>query len=298
MKNFIVLILSFIFTLPVKAADIFSLGGQYPNFFAILGPIQSGDYNRLVTMTNHFPYGSVVLFLNSQGGVAYEGMAMGEYVHSKGFVTVVTPVDECYSSCAIIWAGGKQKIASFPDSKIGFHALYDGNTGEQVGAPNAQLGAILGRWGYSDRAIVFMTDKGPQELNLLDANKAYKYNIIYTDFANLVIPSVNQTRYSLTPYDVVSGFYYALSIADGDLAAAYVIPEKRGVGPFNQSNIYRFYSSLRKPMTVHSITQLNSTQFKVNYSFIKTTSVCNGNATVTITNRNGYYLIQSIKANC
>lgn len=284
----------------IKAADIFSFAPEYHNIFAILGPITNGDYEKLVSLTNHLPYGQAVIFLNSPGGVAYEGIAIGEYVRNKGFTTAVAPIDECDSSCAIIWAAGKYKSASFPGSKIGFHALYNPITFEQSGRGNAKLGAVLGRWGYSDSAIEFMTEKGHDTVNYLDKNKAYLYNIDYLDMSeqNSYQLDSSRTRYTLSAYDVVSGFYSALSNADGDLAAAYVIPEKRGIGPFNQLNIYKFYSSLKQPLVVHNITQVNESQFRVNYSFVKTKSQCNGNALVTVKNRNGYYLIQSIKANC
>jgi periplasmic protein-like protein len=284
----------------IKAADIFSFAPEYHNIFAILGPITNGDYEKLVSLTNHLPYGQAVIFLNSPGGVAYEGIAIGEYVRNKGFTTAVAPIDECDSSCAIIWAAGKYKSASFPGSKIGFHALYNPITFEQSGKGNAKLGAVLGRWGYSDSAIEFMTEKGHDTVNYLDKNKAYLYNIDYLDMSEQHSYQLDssRTRYTLSAYDVVSGFYSALSNADGDLAAAYVIPEKRGIGPFNQLNIYKFYSSLKQPLVVHNITQVNESQFRVNYSFVKTKSQCNGNALVTVKNRNGYYLIQSIKANC
>lgn len=300
MKNIKLLFLGLItfISSSIKAADIFSFAPYYHNIFAILGPITNGDYNKLVSLTNHLPYGQAVIFLNSQGGMAYEGIAIGEYIRSKGFTTAVAPIDECYSSCAIIWASGKYKYASFPGSVIGFHALYNGLTGEQTGYANAKLGAVLGRWGYSDSAIEFMTYKKPSEFNYLNKINANIYNIDYTEYSAQNLPNSNSTKYSLSAYDVVSGFYSALSNADGDLAAAYVIPEKRGVGPFNQLNIYRFYSSLKRPLIVHNITQVNESQFKVNYSFVKTKSQCNGNALVTVQNRKGYYLIQSIKANC
>ncbi|OOF88140.1 hypothetical protein [Rodentibacter ratti] len=283
----------------VKAAEIFPLPTKYPNFFAILGPITQGDYKRLVHLTNHIPYGEATIFLNSDGGNAYEGIYIGEYVNKKGFTTVVTPIDKCYSACAVIWAAGKNKVAYLPGAIIGFHAAFDRRTREQIGSTNAILGSKLGSWGYSDSAIAFMTDAKPASFNYLNRENAYMYGIQYINGLEIDTYSIqDETRYTLAPYDVVSGFYNALSNADGDLAAAYVIPEKRGIGPFNQTNIYRFYSSMKRPLKVHNITQINESQFRVSYSFTKTKTQCNGISTVTLINRDGYYLIQSIKANC
>lgn len=283
----------------VNAASIYSIA---PHTIALVGPITQGDFNKIRQLTYDIPAGQGILILNSQGGVAYEGISIGEYVRSSGISTAVLPNDECYSSCAIIWAAGKDKYASLPNSIIGFHAIYDGYTREQSGFANAKLGAVLGRWGYTDSAIEFMTFAKPSQFNYLTYNTAYKYNIQYTDIESLInskpVTRNNNTQYTQTPYDVVNGFYQALSIADGDLAAAYVIPEKRGVGPFNQTNIYHFYSSLRIPLKVQNIIQVNHDKFEVNYTYTATKTQCNGKATITLENHNGYYLIKSIKANC
>ena len=76
-----------------------------------------------------------------------------------------------------------------------------------------------------------MTEKGHDTVNYLDKNKAYLYNIDYLDMSeqNSYQLDSSRTRYTLSAYDVVSGFYSALSNADGDLAAAYVIPRKNVV---------------------------------------------------------------------
>lgn len=298
MRKIILVILTLGFCLianVAKSAQIYHLGN---NVFTLLGPIVSGDYQRFEQLVRNIPYGNGGIFLNSQGGAAYEGIWIGELVRKKGFATVVVAGNECYSACAIIWAAGQPKMADLPQSIIGFHGIYNGYTGEQSGSGNAKLGAVLGRWGYSDMAIEFMTDRRPSEFNYLTGQTAYNYGISYVPFSQNNTFQRPQTSYNLSPYDVVYGFYSALSVADGDLAAAYVIPEKRGIGPFNQSNIYRFYSSLRQPLQIQSIIQINNNQFNVNYSFVAGRNQCNGRALVTLANRNGYYLIQSIKANC
>ena len=301
-KRILITLLLIIVSIYTRAADIIHIGN---NVFTFRGPIISGDYDRLFRLTNHIPKQNVVLLLNSQGGAAYEGINIGEYIRNRQFSTIVLPNDECYSACAIIWAAGNIKVASFPRSIIGFHAIYNGFTGQETGYANAKLGAVLSRWGYSDRAIEFMTIAGPKEFSYLNYQNARVYNIQYMNYEEFIKRFVDNledlsidTSYTMSAYDVVANFYHALSIADGDLAAAYVIPEKRGIGPFNQISIYNFYSKLRKPLKVHNIEKLNDFQFKVKYTFTATKTQCNGIATVTTVQRNGYYLIKSIKANC
>lgn len=43
------------------------------------------------------------------------------------------------------------------------------------------------------------------------------------------------------PVNTAKAFYIALSRADGSSAAAFVVPEKRGIGPFNPGNIAQFF---------------------------------------------------------
>lgn len=297
MKKLLCLFWGLITTHAVHSAEISHINYDGMNGIVIAGPIISGDARKFKEIARRITDGKAVVFLNSQGGAAYEAIDIGEYINKTNFVTVVVPSDECYSACAIIWSSSNNKVANLPYSIIGYHALYNGYTGEQIGYANAKLGAVLSRWGYSDRAIEFMTFASPKEFNYLTRNNAARYGINYNelDFSR---SNSNHTHYEQTAYDVVAGFYNALSVADGDLAAAYVIPEKRGIGPFNQKNIFKFYSSLRIPLKVQSIKQISNNQFKVNYTFTATKTQCKGIATVNIVNRNGYYLIQSIKANC
>lgn len=297
MKKLLFLFWGLITTQAVHSAEISYINYDGMNGIVIAGPIISGDARKFKEIARRITDGKAVVFLNSQGGAAYEAIDIGEYINKTNFVTVVAPNDECYSACAIIWSSGNNKVANLPYSIIGYHALYHGYTGEQIGYANAKLGAVLSRWGYSDRAIEFMTFASPKEFNYLTRNNAARYGINYNelDFSK---SNSNHTQYEQTAYDVVAGFYNALSVADGDLAAAYVIPEKRGIGPFNQKNIFKFYSSLRIPLKVQSIKQINNNQFTVNYTFTATKAQCKAIATVNVVNRNGYYLIQSIKANC
>ncbi|THA09507.1 hypothetical protein, partial [Rodentibacter pneumotropicus] len=186
LKNIIFTSASALFSFSTNAANIYSPDGYQ---VVIAGPITQGDFDKVRYVSRNFNYGQGLFLLNSQGGAAYEGMSIGEYINKKGFATAVLPYSECYSSCAIIWAAGAEKYAQLPGSVIGFHAIYNGYTGQQTGFANAKLGAVLGRWGYSDNAIEFMTIASPSQFSYLNSNTAYQYNIQYID-----LKSLNQTR--------------------------------------------------------------------------------------------------------
>ncbi|WP_315730381.1 MULTISPECIES: toll/interleukin-1 receptor domain-containing protein [unclassified Bradyrhizobium] len=101
------------------------------------------------------------------------------------------------------------------------------------------------------------------------------------------------------PVGAVRAFYQALSRADGEAAQMFVVPEKRGLGPFNQANIRQFYSSLPQPMEIRSVELASKDAVNVEYRFVRPdNSECHGRATVDTTFSGGKTLIRRIAANC
>jgi TIR domain len=104
---------------------------------------------------------------------------------------------------------------------------------------------------------------------------------------------------SYDPVGAVKAFYLALARADGDAAQLFVVPEKRGIGPFNRVNIKQFYSSLPKPMQIIGVELVSNDVVKVKYHFARPNgSQCSGNATVNTIFSAGRTLIQRISAAC
>jgi Caspase domain len=101
------------------------------------------------------------------------------------------------------------------------------------------------------------------------------------------------------PASIVRAFYMALSAADGNAAAALVVPEKRGNGPFNETSIAQFYAGLREPLKILSVDRAGDDLVNVKYRFTRPNgSACLGDAKVTTVFANGKTLIKGIAANC
>jgi hypothetical protein len=96
--------------------------------------------------------------------------------------------------------------------------------------------------------------------------------------------------------ETVSAFYQALGNADGNQAASLVIPEKRGSGVFNASQISKYYGSLSKPLQLIGVVALGDNKYQADYGYGAGSHTCRGSAVVTIVQRDGRPLIQSIKA--
>jgi hypothetical protein len=95
----------------------------------------------------------------------------------------------------------------------------------------------------------------------------------------------------------VESFYRFLEIGDGASAALNVVPEKRKKGPFSAEALSSFYGNLKRPLTLHGVTQLAENRFQVRYSFeTRQGKVCKGSSIVTTTQVGDLNLISSIKS--
>ena len=61
--------------------------------------------------------------LNSPGGSVEDALAIGQLIHQKGFSTSVASGALCASSCPLLLAAGKKRLAS-AKSAIGVHQIY------------------------------------------------------------------------------------------------------------------------------------------------------------------------------
>jgi hypothetical protein len=98
--------------------------------------------------------------------------------------------------------------------------------------------------------------------------------------------------------EAVAKFYRALSLADGEAAAAIVVPAKRGVGPFHEASMSRFYRSLKEPLVVRSIRAIGENRVEARYRYRATKTPCEGLAIVETQSIRQQTLIRSIRANC
>jgi hypothetical protein len=249
---------------------------------------------------------NAVVVLNSQGGATLTALEMGKAIRLKGFATAVPENALCASACALMWLAGSPRFIG-EGAHIGFHASYIDRNGTltESGMANALVGAYLNQLGLSQKAIAFVTSAPPQGMEWLDAGKAQAIGVDVVWMEQRSRPP-NQpspgTGVSSDPYDpisVVTRFYSALSAADGNMAAALVVPEKRGIGPFNEINIANFFGNMREPLRLLSVRRLDRDLVLVGYRYVHANGkVCNTTSKVTTTYTFGKTLIQGIKANC
>jgi len=98
--------------------------------------------------------------------------------------------------------------------------------------------------------------------------------------------------------DTVTRFYQALSMGDGAAAASLVISSKRAQGPLSGNAMSAFYGTLREPLILRSVMQVEEDVVEARYSYRASRTACDGRALVTLTSARNPAAIRSIAANC
>lgn len=141
------------------------------------GTIVSGDAAKFDAITAGYQSGIVIL--NSDGGVAIEGMEIGEAIRARpakpvGMVTIVLDGNRCASACALVFAGGQIREMQ-AHALLGAHAVYVTGTdgvSRETGQGNAMVGAYLTKLGYSYQTVAAMTSAAPGDMTWLNPAEA------------------------------------------------------------------------------------------------------------------------------
>ncbi len=296
--RYLVLAVVLSFALPSQAAEIIrDVGLNGTDIISVSGTFNDGDdasFRKLAATTER-----AIIVLNSGGGNLHAGLEIGRAIRLRGFATAVPPNALCASACALTWLAGSPRLLD-ANSKLGFHAAYRLINGQasEYGAANALVGAYLNQLGLSDKAVVYVTSAPPEGVEWLSAETASAVGITYEAIAAKA-PEVSKPS-EVLPHDPMSAttaFYSALAAADGEAAAALVVPEKRGRGPFNEQAIHGFYGAMSVPLTLTRTTLRGPDNVRVSYEY-KTDKgrQCRGRADIQTIYAYGRTLISKIKA--
>jgi hypothetical protein len=203
---------------------------------AIRGDLEAGDDRKFDQVAQRYSKGAV--YLESHGGDLVTGIAIGESIRLKGFVTFLPPNTTCASSCALAWLGGSRRFLS-PTSRLGFHAAYqmDGTAARETGIGNAVVGAYLTRIGLPVSAVIYITKASPETMTWLTPADAQKVGIEFS-FIEDANKSVNQqsqpstTGFKPPPSEIsqptqkqtFAGNHY--EVRDGKVVQLNTLPER------------------------------------------------------------------------
>jgi len=117
---------------------------------------------------------TALVVFNSDGGSAFAGLEIGRLIRSRNFSTHV--IERCVSACALAWLGGTKRFM-VPAAQIGFHAVYNADTGRETAAANALVGAYLNQMGLADAAVIYITQAVPTSMTWLNPGSAQRVGI-------------------------------------------------------------------------------------------------------------------------
>lgn len=87
------------------------------------GTITPGTADRFATEIGKRGAYVKTVVLNSPGGSVQDALAMGRLIRERGFATEVGAEAYCASSCPLVFAGGKERIAR-KGASIGVHQVF------------------------------------------------------------------------------------------------------------------------------------------------------------------------------
>lgn len=157
---------------PASAVEISTQLKGSMTFYVVSGSFESGDGEKFVRMATADK--AMVIFA-SPGGNLLAGIAIGEHIRMKGYLTGVPGGAICASACALAWLGGVTRTG-VEDSKIGFHAASTGD-GDITSSGNALVGAYLNKIGVGYRAVQYITSPRPADMTWLSFSKARELGI-------------------------------------------------------------------------------------------------------------------------
>lgn len=157
---------------------------------ALTGTIDPGAADRVkAEIAAHGEYIKTVA-LNSPGGAVTEALAIGALIRDKGYETSVAAGALCASSCPLVFAGGRERVAT-PQSAIGVHQIYAaaptgsitsqlqaaGNATSEAQTLTAQISRYLSSMGVADEVWLRALETPPDRLTYFSADELKRLNL-------------------------------------------------------------------------------------------------------------------------
>ena len=110
------------------------------------------------------------------GGLIADGILIGQKIRELEFATTIAADSSCESACALAWLAGNPRYMH-TSSKVGFHAAYRIEDGQESGQANAIVGAYARDIGLSYPAIAFISKAPPSGMEYLTIAQAKELGI-------------------------------------------------------------------------------------------------------------------------
>jgi len=145
------------------------------SLITVKGELEEDDADRFATILGKARDRGLVV-LDGPGGSADAAIAIGMAIRDRGFTTLVEDGGVCASACAIIWLGGASRRME-AGARIGFHQIYDRESGRRSASGNAAVAAYMAKLDLKEAAIDYATSAPPSGMRWLSLADADNYDI-------------------------------------------------------------------------------------------------------------------------
>ncbi len=157
---------------------------------ALTGTIDPGAADRVAAeIAAHGEYVRTVA-LDSPGGAVADALKIGRLIRDKGYATSVAAGALCASSCPLVFAGGRTRLAT-TQSAIGVHQIYAaapagplatqlaaaGNAMSAAQTMTAEIARYLTQMGVAEEVWLKALETPPDRLTYLSADELTRLNL-------------------------------------------------------------------------------------------------------------------------
>ena len=157
---------------------------------SLTGTFDPGAADRVAAeIAAHGEYVKTVA-LDSPGGAVTEALAIGALIRDKGYETSVAAGALCASSCPLVFAGGRERVAT-ERSAIGVHQIYAaaptgsltsqlqaaGNAMSDAQTLTARISRYLSKMGVADEVWLRALETPPDRLTYFSPDELKRFNL-------------------------------------------------------------------------------------------------------------------------
>lgn len=194
-------LLTFLFLTFSALADGVLMYDVKSSTIIMIGEIYDGEFQEFVQLYSSIRPAPQKVFVDGPGGNFLAGVNIGVFIHDNGLDTYTG--HGCFSSCANIWLGGKNRYRPWL-SEIGIHLPFDpyvGSTDFATVALNVYYYAKIGL----DYSIVddIVNERLEHGLDVLNISKYMKNDYVHGILIKSKLYASDQYSYYMEPFDFV-----------------------------------------------------------------------------------------------
>lgn len=174
----------------IKKKTVLNQQGDTDYMVEIKGLIEPGDSIKFLNVVSQTE-GVTTVWLESNGGMVNEGMAIAKMIKVMGLSTYVHESSYCNSICSIIFLSGKRKLVN-ANSHIGVHAAFVKDSKVRDLEANATIAWYLGSLGYPEELADLWVKTKPNALINLNVPARKNLELGFEAVEPIKIPLLNQ----------------------------------------------------------------------------------------------------------